>query len=39
MSLLDWGVSVGVAASVLILEETRKGGLKLFSSAWHRTQR
>ena len=39
MSLMDWGVSVGVAASVLVLEETRKAGLKLRSGVWRRTGR
>ena len=37
MSLMDWGVAVGVAASVLILEETRKAGVKLLSRVPRRT--
>lgn len=31
LSLADWGTSVGVAASVLLLEETRKAGLQLLA--------
>ena len=39
MSLADWGVSVGVAASILVLEETRKAGLKFLTRVWRRPAR